>query len=61
MSFINASGLVRRVGIRRPGQPPLAFFERPDWIRAWFPGRDAEVIALCRRLNAMLEAGPERS
>ena len=56
VSFINASGLVLRVGIRRHGQPPLAFFDRPDWIRAWFPGRDGEVIGLCRRLNALLEA-----
>ena len=61
VSFINASGLVLRVGIRRQGQPPLAFFDRPDWIRAWFPGRDGEVIDLSRRLNAMLEAGPEQS
>ena len=56
VSFINASGLVLRVGIRRHGQPPLAFFDRPEWIRAWFPDRAGEVIALCRRLNALLEA-----
>src|SRR5574342_889843 len=55
VSFINASGLVRRVGIRRDGQAPLAFFERPAWIRAWFPGSHIEVIDLCRRLNALLE------
>ena len=55
VSFINASGLALRVGIRREGQAPLAFFERPDWIRAWFPGSHAEVIDLCRRLNALLE------
>jgi hypothetical protein len=60
VSFINASGLVLRVGIRRQGQAPLAFFDRPEWIRAWFPGRDGEVITLCRRLNAMLEGGLER-
>jgi adenine/guanine phosphoribosyltransferase-like PRPP-binding protein len=58
VSFINASGLVLRVAIRRRGQAPLAFFDRPDWIRAWFPGRDREVIAACRRLNALLE--PDR-
>jgi adenine/guanine phosphoribosyltransferase-like PRPP-binding protein len=58
VSFINASGLVLRVAIRRRGRSPLAFFERPDWIRAWFPGRDREVIAACRRLNALLE--PDR-
>ena len=55
VSFINASGLVRRVSIRPQGRPPLAFFERAEWIRAWFPGRDEEVVATCRRLNALLE------
>ncbi len=55
VSFINASGLVTRVGIRRSGQPPLAFFERPGWMRSWFPGYADEVIALARRLNALLE------
>jgi hypothetical protein len=55
VSFINASGLVRRVAIRRRGLRPLAFFERPEWIRAWFPGAHTEVLALCQRLNALLE------
>jgi hypothetical protein len=55
VSFINASGLVRRGSIRRVGQPPLAFFERPEWIEAWFPGYHKEVIAVCRMLNAHLE------
>jgi hypothetical protein len=55
VSFINASGLVRRVAIRRPGRPPLAFFDRPEWISAWFPDAHAEVLAVCRRLNALLE------
>jgi hypothetical protein len=55
VSFINASGLVRRVAIRRPGQPPLAFFDRPDWIRAWFPAVHRDVLALCVRLNLLLE------
>jgi hypothetical protein len=55
VSFINASGLVRRVAIRRAGQPPLAFFERPEWIRAWFPGTHAEVLALCQHLNVLIE------
>jgi hypothetical protein len=55
VSFINASGLVLRLGIRRPGQPPQAFFERPAWMHAWFPGYADEVIALCQRLNAILE------
>lgn len=55
VSFINASGLVRRGSIRRAGLPPLAFFERPEWMRAWFPGHADEVIDCCRRLNALLE------
>jgi hypothetical protein len=55
VSFINASGLVMRVGIRHAEQPPQAFFERPMWMHAWFPGYADEVIALCQRLNAILE------
>lgn len=63
VSFINASGLVRRGAIRRAGLPPLAFFERPEWIHAWFPDRAGEVMEVCRRLNLLLEppapaAGP---
>src|SRR5262249_47675230 len=57
VSFINASGLVLRVSIRRRGRPPLAFFERPDWLRARFPAMDGDVIGACRRLNALLERG----
>ena len=55
VSFINAAGLVRRISIRRVGQPSLAFFDRPEWMHAWFPGYADEVIATCRRLNALLE------
>ena len=55
VSFINAAGLVRRISIRRAGQPSLAFFDRPAWMHAWFPGYAEEVIALCRRLHALLE------
>lgn len=55
VSFINATGLVLRVGIRRAGQPGMAFFERPEWMHAWFPGYAEEVVALCQRLNALLE------
>lgn len=59
VSFINATGLVLRIGIRRQAQPPMAFFERPDWMRAWFPGYADQVIALCRQLNALLEPSRE--
>ena len=55
VSFINASGLVRRIAIRRSGQPPLAFLDRPEWLRAWFPADHADILDLCRRLNALLE------
>jgi hypothetical protein len=55
VSFINAAGLVRRISIRRAGQPPLAFFDRPEWMHAWFPVHAEEVTELCRRLNALLE------
>jgi adenine/guanine phosphoribosyltransferase-like PRPP-binding protein len=56
VSFINASGLVRRGAIRRTGRPPLAFFERPEWMAAWFPGYADQVIALCRQLHEAVEA-----
>jgi hypothetical protein len=55
VSFINATGLVRRVAVRRRGQAALAFFDRPEWLRAWFPGYDGAVLDLCRRLNALIE------
>jgi hypothetical protein len=55
VSFINASGMVLRVGIRHPDQPSQAFFERPIWMHAWFPGYADDVIALCQRLNAIME------
>jgi hypothetical protein len=55
VSFINASGLVMRVGIRHPDRPPQAFFERPVWMQAWFPSNAVEVIASCQRLNSILE------
>jgi hypothetical protein len=55
VSFINASGLVRRGAIRHAGRPPLAFFDRPEWIHAWFPGHGDDVIAVCRRLHRLLE------
>ena len=61
VSFINAAGLVRRISIRRAGQPSLAFFDRPAWMHAWFPGYADEVIALCRRLHALLEPDPPRA
>ena len=54
VSLINASGLVTRASIRRAGLPPLAFFERPEWMRAWFPEYAENVIEVCRRLNELL-------
>jgi hypothetical protein len=58
VSFINASGLVRRTAIRRVGQPCLAFFERPEWMAAWFPEDHREIIAICQQLCAALETAP---
>ena len=34
VSFINASSLIHRGAVRRARQPPLAFFERPEWMTA---------------------------
>ena len=58
VSFVNASGLVKRIAIRRAGRPTMAFFERPQWMRAWFAGNADDIIAVCRRLNELLEPGP---
>jgi adenine/guanine phosphoribosyltransferase-like PRPP-binding protein len=55
VSFINASGLVKRGAIRLSGRPPLAFYERPEWMEAWFPSDHAEITALCRELAATLD------
>ena len=55
VSFITASGLVLRIAIRRRGQAPLAFFDRPEWLLAWFPGYADEVLTLCHDRNALLE------
>jgi len=54
VSFINASGLVRRGAIRRAGQAPLAFYERPEWMRAWFLEDAAEITARCAALARLL-------
>lgn len=58
VSVINASGLVRRGAIRRAGRPALAFFERPEWMAAWFPADHEAVTALCRQLCALLSEHP---
>lgn len=58
VSFINASGLVHRGAIRRVRRPPLAFFERPEWMAAWFPGYAGNVMALCREIHEAVEAPP---
>ena len=57
VSFINASGLVKRGAIRRKNRPALAFYERPEWMAAWFPADHEAITALCRELAAELERG----
>jgi hypothetical protein len=55
VSFINASGLVTRGAIRRVGQPPLAFVDRPEWMRAWFGESAAAITARCRAIAEELK------
>ncbi len=52
VSIINATGLVYRVAIRTRLGPDMAFFDRPQWMRAWFPADHEKIIELCQRLNA---------
>jgi adenine/guanine phosphoribosyltransferase-like PRPP-binding protein len=54
VSFINASGLVKPGAIRRAGRPALAFYERSEWMEAWFPADHAEIIAVCHELATEL-------
>jgi len=54
VSLINATGLVLRGSIRRRGRADLAFFERPQWMRAWFGEAADDVIGHCRALSAEL-------
>ena len=56
VSFINASGLVLPGAIRCADGSTLAFYERPEWMRAWFPLRADDVTACGRVLRAVLEA-----
>jgi hypothetical protein len=54
VSFINASGLVRRGAIRRVGAPPLAFFEPGGCARG---SRTYRVTRLCRAVRAARRRG----
>jgi hypothetical protein len=54
VSFINASGLVTRGAIRRAGRPSLAFWERSEWMRAWFGAHADDITARCRALQGLL-------
>lgn len=54
VSIIKSSGLVRRGAIRRSGSTPLAYFERSEWMHAWFPNKGPEIIDRCRALNNLL-------
>ena len=61
VSFINASGLVRRGAIRRTGRLPLAFHERPEWMEAWFPIDHERITELCRELAVELDTDSVRA
>jgi hypothetical protein len=51
-SIIRASGLFERGSIRRKNKPVMAFYQRPEWIREWFPKNGNKIIAICHSLNA---------
>jgi len=49
-------GLVLPGAIRCADGSTLAFYERPEWMRAWFPLVADHVTACGRALRAVLEA-----
>lgn len=58
VSIIKASHLFEAGAIRRTTGRDLAFFERPEWMRRWFPQGAAAITALCAKLAAAKTAGP---
>lgn len=49
--IIRGSGLFLNGAIKRKDKLSLAFFERPSWIKTWFPVNSLRIINLCKRLQ----------
>ena len=49
-----ARGLVLRGAFLRAGQTPLAFYERQEWMSAWFGKDSEEITARCAALARVL-------
>lgn len=60
LTVIKASHLFERGAIRRGVGGDLAFYERREWLDAWFPERGGRIVALCARLHALLDRGQSR-
>ncbi len=54
VTIIKASHLFEPGAIRRANQPDLAFFERSEWMKNWFPFDGGGITGLCRQLWALL-------
>ena len=50
VTIIKASGLFMRGAIRISNSISLAFFEREEWMRIWFPKNWKEIIEICKKL-----------
>lgn len=59
VSVIKISGLFMKGAIKRVNAPPLAFFERPEWIANWFPNKPEKIIEICRNISELLSQNEE--
>lgn len=52
VTIIKFSGLFEKGAIRST-QGELAFYQREEWMRSWFPHNSDLIIVLCRQLSAL--------
>ena len=51
VSLIRASGLFKPGAILPSRGKPLAFYQRTQWMRAWFPENYRQIISVCHQLR----------
>lgn len=58
LTVIKASHLFEP-GAIRSATGDLAFYERPDWMAAWFPDAAGPIVAVCARLHRLIPVPPQ--